>query len=95
MAKEGAVETDIGNNDENKPAESDIIEKLKELEGKKFRAPHNHQWGQLAYHNAMVCSVPKNILDIDKLQVYKSVCLYLNYISIILSMVTTLLLTEL
>ncbi|KAH1013112.1 zinc finger CCCH-type with G patch domain-containing protein isoform X1 [Dendroctonus ponderosae] len=42
---------------------------FKDLEGKKFRAPHHHHWGQLTYHNAMVCSVPDEISNPDDLQV--------------------------
>ncbi|KAK5650106.1 hypothetical protein RI129_001135 [Pyrocoelia pectoralis] len=30
---------------------------LKNLEGMKCRAPHKHNWGDVMYHNAMVCSV--------------------------------------
>ncbi|CAG9857195.1 unnamed protein product [Phyllotreta striolata] len=44
MAKEGALET---------KKES----AHKDLEGKKCRAPHKHQWGTEVYHNAIISSV--------------------------------------
>ncbi|XP_060526851.1 zinc finger CCCH-type with G patch domain-containing protein [Cylas formicarius] len=37
----------------------------KDIEGKKFRAPHAHRFGQTVYHNAMVCSVPSEIGNQD------------------------------
>ncbi|KAF2904803.1 hypothetical protein ILUMI_01368 [Ignelater luminosus] len=52
MEKEGAIET--------KTIESKTInlqEELKSLEGMKCRAPHEHQWGDTMYHNAIVCSI--------------------------------------
>lgn len=56
MEKEGAVSrthvnTSVNNN------KNDAIEKLGNIEGKKCKAPHTHQWGNIAYHNAMICSV--------------------------------------
>ncbi|KAL1487745.1 hypothetical protein ABEB36_015581 [Hypothenemus hampei] len=71
MAKEGAFET-LKNEDDVKayPSTSSTINKnFVDLEGKKFRAPHKHPWGQLSYHNAMVCSVPPDITDPNELQV--------------------------
>lgn len=60
MEKEGAV--NITDNDSNNGSKNSIqTQSYKELEGKKFRAPHKHQWGQIVYHNAMVCSVPNEI----------------------------------
>lgn len=29
----------------------------KHQEGSKCRAPHKHQWGDVAYHNAMICTI--------------------------------------
>ncbi|XP_076260540.1 zinc finger CCCH-type with G patch domain-containing protein [Rhynchophorus ferrugineus] len=55
MAKEGAVDLP-SNSTEN--AGTSKHKSYKYLEGKKFRAPHQHNWGQIVYHNAMICSVP-------------------------------------
>lgn len=32
---------------------------MKSLEGMKCQAPHEHSWGDTAYHNALVCAVVK------------------------------------
>lgn len=56
MEKEGAV----AKRDE---PECTKLEELKDIEGKKCRAPHKHQWGDVAYHNAMVCSVVPESVD--------------------------------
>ncbi|KAJ8976943.1 hypothetical protein NQ317_010139 [Molorchus minor] len=70
MKKEGAVE---------KPAEkydTQNIEELKDIEGVKCKAPHKHQWGHVAYHNAMICSVvPETIDNYDEIKVR---VLYIN-----------------
>lgn len=57
MEKEGALAEHQGsknvvniNNSKDKPVSRDI-------EGMKCKAPHTHQWGDVAYHNAMVCSL--------------------------------------
>lgn len=52
MKKEGAITNSKVNNNKN-----DAIEKLGNIEGEKCKAPHTHQWGNIAYHNAMICSV--------------------------------------
>lgn len=52
MEKEGAVARSNV-----KSKQNDLIVKLGNIEGKKCRAPHTHQWGNIAYHNAMICSV--------------------------------------
>nr|CAH7713695.1 unnamed protein product [Callosobruchus chinensis] len=54
MEKEGAIEKQ-DESMENKPFvfEGDISS----IEGMKCRAPHKHQWGDIVYHNAMICSV--------------------------------------
>lgn len=49
MEKEGALVTKNNRNG--------VDEELKALEGSKCRAPHQHQWGDVVYHNAMICSV--------------------------------------
>ncbi|CAG9772569.1 unnamed protein product [Ceutorhynchus assimilis] len=64
MTKEGAIDSAKESSSKSVPPEQ-----LKDLEGKKFRAPHKHQWGQLAYHNAMVCSVPEDVPNIEELMV--------------------------
>lgn len=46
---------------------------LKDIEGKKCKAPHKHQWGNVAYHNAMICSVLS-----DKNEELKVKVLYTN-----------------
>lgn len=74
MAKEGAVDLP-SNSIEN--AGSSKHGSYKYLEGKKFRAPHQHNWGQIAYHNAMICSVPDEISSDNKFEVK------LNYSTVI------------
>lgn len=55
MEKEGAVSnSSVAKNDLN---DNDAIEQLGNIEGKKCKAPHTHQWGNITYHNAMICSV--------------------------------------
>ncbi|XP_018574144.1 zinc finger CCCH-type with G patch domain-containing protein [Anoplophora glabripennis] len=56
MEKEGAVV---------KRDEEPALKKLElnDIEGKKCRAPHKHQWGNIAYHNAMICSVEPESVD--------------------------------
>lgn len=56
MAKEGVTSA---KDHQVKPNENSSIENLGNIEGKKCRAPHTHQWGHIAYHNAMICSVFK------------------------------------
>lgn len=53
MKKEGVIEEE-GN---------DIRKELKELEGKKCKAPHRHQWGDIVYHNALITSILMPIAD--------------------------------
>lgn len=48
MEKEGVVSSKKGDS---------VSEEIKALEGSKCRAPHKHQWGDVVYHNAMICSV--------------------------------------
>lgn len=71
MSEEGGV--DLSNETELSPVleatRNHNNDYFKGLEGKKFRAPHHHHWGQLTYHNAMVCSVPDEITNPDDLQV--------------------------
>ncbi|KAJ8945820.1 hypothetical protein NQ314_009042 [Rhamnusium bicolor] len=43
--------------------EAQNLEELKDIEGMKCRAPHKHQWGHIAYHNAMICSVVPDSTD--------------------------------
>lgn len=61
MEKEGALAA--------KSKKNDVDEELKALEGSKCRAPHQHQWGDVVYHNAMICSVSssnaKNSEDVE------------------------------
>lgn len=54
MAKEGIP---TQNKNLVKITEGVSIELFQNIEGKKCRAPHTHQWGNTAYHNAMICSV--------------------------------------
>ncbi|XP_050297214.1 zinc finger CCCH-type with G patch domain-containing protein [Anthonomus grandis grandis] len=62
MAEEGAIET--------KKEDKYVDEKkIKELEGQKCQAPYKQQWGQMSYHNAMICSVPQGVKEMDNLQV--------------------------
>ncbi|GLV44188.1 uncharacterized protein CBL_12516 [Carabus blaptoides fortunei] len=51
MEKEGAIDT--GKDVEN----TDVEDDLKSLEGMKCQAPHTHSWGDIVYHNAMVCGI--------------------------------------
>lgn len=53
MEKEGAI---IQSQDE-KIIDNITIESLGNVEGKKCKAPHTHQWGDTVFHNAMICSV--------------------------------------
>ncbi|XP_057665537.1 zinc finger CCCH-type with G patch domain-containing protein [Diorhabda carinulata] len=62
MEMEGAVQK---KNEEVEVLEIDV----NEIEGKKCRAPHQHQWGSVAYHNAMICSVDSNENEILKVRV--------------------------
>lgn len=55
MEKEGAVSK--SSEVKNDLCDDVSIEKLANIEGKKCKAPHTHQWGNIAYHNAMICSV--------------------------------------
>ncbi|XP_023011740.2 zinc finger CCCH-type with G patch domain-containing protein [Leptinotarsa decemlineata] len=57
MEKEGAVQTKYSNKN------SHECEIPKNIEGMKCRAPHQHQWGDVAYHNAMICSVVSDDAD--------------------------------
>lgn len=57
MQKEGAVDAKSDKNNESNGLSASISEELKALEGSKCRAPHQHQWGDVVYHNAMICSI--------------------------------------
>ncbi|KAG5896479.1 hypothetical protein JTB14_005860 [Gonioctena quinquepunctata] len=59
MEKEGAIESKNMNGDTKK------IYIPKDIEGKKCKAPHQHQWGDVVYHNAMICSVVSDEIDND------------------------------
>lgn len=50
---------------------TDIQEDLDALQGMKCQAPHKCQWGDVTYHNALVCSVElaSNIHRMDQIQV--------------------------
>ncbi|CAH0552963.1 unnamed protein product [Brassicogethes aeneus] len=62
MTKDGAVECSSNN-----PRKKYDLSKI---EGMKCQAPHTHQWGNTAYHNAMVCSViSEDVSDEDKIKV--------------------------
>ncbi|KAJ8947035.1 hypothetical protein NQ318_019927 [Aromia moschata] len=64
MEKEGAIENPT------KKCDTKKLEDFKELEGTKCRAPHTHQWGHVAYHNAMICSViPETMSNFDEVKV--------------------------
>lgn len=59
MAKEGAVENN-----------AKIDEDLKSLEGMKCRAPYKNDWGDVTYHNALVCTViPSEQIDYNEIKV--------------------------
>lgn len=60
MEKEGAITKENKDNS----GKRNSIEKLGIVEGKKCRAPHQHQWGHVAYHNAMICSVLEDEEDV-------------------------------
>nr|CAI5849815.1 unnamed protein product [Callosobruchus analis] len=66
MEKEGAIEKQ-DQETEHRPFifEGDIST----IEGKKCRAPHKHQWGDIVYHNAMICSVVSDSKDEIKVRV--------------------------
>lgn len=69
MEREGAT----SNQNQHDNCDADIEDKLKSLEGMKCRAPHTHQWGDIAYHNALVCSVIPNDSDsktLDDIEVH-------------------------
>lgn len=53
MKKDGVVTEKTGEETQG----PSIDKELKSLEGMKCRAPHTHQWGDIVYHNAMICSV--------------------------------------
>lgn len=55
MEKEGAMTKNENENTKSKV--NSELEKLGSIEGKKCKAPHTHQWGDIAFHNAMICSV--------------------------------------
>ncbi|GJQ88095.1 hypothetical protein Trydic_g13107 [Trypoxylus dichotomus] len=60
MRKEGAVtETNI---DE---AANIKIDKIRALEGTKCKAPHKHSWGDIVYHNALICSIMNSLENND------------------------------
>jgi hypothetical protein len=46
-------------------------EDLAALQGMKCQAPHKHHWGDVSYHNALVCGVEptSNIHSMDQIQV--------------------------
>lgn len=71
MEKEGAVA---------KKDEPSIqkLEELKSIEGMKCRAPHKHQWGDVAYHNAMICSVIPESIDNDIMVNFLYIFIFLN-----------------
>ncbi|KDR13643.1 zinc finger CCCH-type with G patch domain-containing protein [Zootermopsis nevadensis] len=50
---------------------SDIQEDLDALQGMKCQAPHKHHWGDVSYHNALVCGVEptSSIHSMDQIQV--------------------------
>lgn len=66
MEKEGAVDKK-----ESQSEQSNIQKELDSLEGTKCRAPHEHQWGDVMYHNAIVCSVvsPNKQQSFDEIEV--------------------------
>lgn len=61
MEKEGAINQNSNDKQIELPR---IKQQLGDLEGKKCRAPHTHQWGSTVYHNAMICSVFEDNCDI-------------------------------
>lgn len=65
MEKEGAVKRNNEAGCEN-DADASLSEDLKALEGSKCRAPHKHQWGDVVYHNAMICSISPNRNENDE-----------------------------
>lgn len=66
MKKEGAIER--------KPINNSLTEDIKALEGTKCKAPHKHNWGEVIYHNAMICSIMEPTEDGDI-----EVCSYKNH----------------
>lgn len=69
IEKEGT----LASNESNINAEdldNEIDDELKAIEGMKCRAPHIHQWGDIVYHNAIVCSViPRENNDYNNIEV--------------------------
>ncbi|KRT82582.1 hypothetical protein AMK59_4445 [Oryctes borbonicus] len=60
MKKEGAViEPNIEASDVN------ISSDIKKLEGTKCKAPHKHSWGDVMYHNALICSIMNPLQNND------------------------------
>lgn len=60
MRKEGAVEETDESDDT-----VEISEEMKALEGTKCKAPHKHSWGDVVYHNALICSVLQPLKNKD------------------------------
>lgn len=51
MQKEGAINHSI------KKHRNEIDDQVKALEGTRCKAPHKHSWGDIMYHNALICSI--------------------------------------
>ncbi|CAH1119055.1 unnamed protein product [Phaedon cochleariae] len=62
MEKAGAVDKHTEEH------ESPLPVNVKDIEGKKCRAPHRHHWGNIVYHNAMICSLESSDTD-DEIKV--------------------------
>ncbi|XP_067662235.1 zinc finger CCCH-type with G patch domain-containing protein-like isoform X2 [Haliotis asinina] len=52
-----------GQSDDEEEADASVAESFSELVGMKCRAPFSHDWGGLAYHNALVFQVEPSITD--------------------------------
>ena len=48
-----------------------LQEELAALQGMKCQAPHRHHWGEVSYHNALVCGAEKSddVSSVDDIQV--------------------------
>ncbi|XP_069676866.1 zinc finger CCCH-type with G patch domain-containing protein isoform X2 [Periplaneta americana] len=72
LLKAELEECDSGRQETTKDCNSvDIKEDLDALQGMKCQAPHGHQWGEISYHNALICSVEPtdDICSMDQIQI--------------------------
>ncbi|XP_025831725.1 zinc finger CCCH-type with G patch domain-containing protein-like, partial [Agrilus planipennis] len=68
MEKDGVL---LESNETSSSKILNIEDELKAIEGMKCKAPHKHQWGDVIYHNALICSVVacENYSSMDDIEV--------------------------